>query len=38
MLLHAADKTDRMRAMIAYYIKGDEHALDKFPGGSEPGS
>ncbi|KAL4859773.1 Arabinosyltransferase RRA3 [Chlorella vulgaris] len=32
------DKTDRMRAMIAYYIKGDDHALDKFPGGSEPGS
>lgn len=38
LLLHIADKTERMRAMIAYYIKGDEHALDRFPGGSEPGS
>jgi hypothetical protein len=27
-----------MRAIIEYYIKGDEHALEKFPGGSEPGT
>lgn len=41
VMVHAnyhPDKTERMRATIAYYIKGDEHALDKFPGGSEPGT
>lgn len=33
-----ADKGERMRAAIKYYLEGDEHALDRFPGGSEPGS
>ena len=32
------DKSERMRAIIEYYIKGDEHALERFPGGSEPGT
>ena len=32
------DKSERMRGIIAYYIKGEEHALDRFPGGSEPGT
>lgn len=27
-----------MRGIIAYYIQGEEHALDRFPGGSEPGT
>lgn len=41
VMVHAnfhPDKTERMRGIIAYYIKGDDHALDKFPGGSEPGT
>lgn len=32
------DKEDRMRAVIGYYLDGDEKALDPFPGGSEPGT
>ncbi|GAX77314.1 hypothetical protein CEUSTIGMA_g4760.t1 [Chlamydomonas eustigma] len=32
------DKHERMRAVFKYYKDGDEHALDSFPGGSEPGS
>ena len=32
------DKNERQRAAIKYYIDGDDHALDAFPGGSEPGS
>ena len=32
------DKPERIRAIIDYYLKGDEHALESFPGGSEPGS
>lgn len=32
------DKHERMQAVVKYYIDGDEHALDKFPGGSEAGS
>lgn len=32
------DKSARMRGVIEYYIKGDATALDKFPGGSEPGT
>ena len=32
------DKFERMRAVFAYYLNGDSHALDAFPGGSEPGS
>jgi hypothetical protein len=34
----ATDKPERMLGIINYFIKGDEHALDGFPGGSEPGS
>jgi hypothetical protein len=33
-----ADKHERMQAVVKYYIGGDEHALDKFPGGSEKGT
>jgi hypothetical protein len=32
------DKHERMRAVFKYYKDGDEHALESFPGGSEPGS
>lgn len=32
------DKTNRMKAAIDYYFKGDSQALMAFPGGSEPGS
>ena len=32
------DKNERQRAVIKYYLDGDDHALDSFPGGSEPGS
>lgn len=32
------DKHERMKAVIEYYIKGNEHALDAFPGGSEKGT
>ena len=32
------DKTERQRAVMKYYLDGDDHALEKFPGGSEPGS
>lgn len=32
------DKFERMRAVFAYYLNGDAHALKPFPGGSEPGS
>ncbi|EFN57650.1 hypothetical protein CHLNCDRAFT_9428, partial [Chlorella variabilis] len=28
------DKPERIRAIIDYYLKGDEHALESFPGGS----
>eukprot|EP00887_Chlorella_sp_A99_P004607 scaffold4.g4607.t1 len=30
------NKGERMAAAIKYYLEGDEHALDPFPGGSEP--
>ena len=32
------DKHERMKAVMAYYLKGDKLALNRFPGGSEPGS
>ncbi|GIL62084.1 hypothetical protein Vafri_16376 [Volvox africanus] len=32
------DKHERLKAVIQYYIGGNEHALDSFPGGSEPGT
>ena len=32
------DKHERMKAVVKYYLEGDAHALDKFPGGSEAGS
>lgn len=32
------DKYQRMRAVIARYLDMNMHALDKFPGGSEPGT
>lgn len=32
------DKHARMLAAIKYYVDGDDHALEPFPGGSEPGS
>lgn len=32
------DKLERMKAVFAYYLKGNVHALEGFPGGSEPGS
>ncbi|KAG2430086.1 hypothetical protein HXX76_010185 [Chlamydomonas incerta] len=32
------DKHERMKAVIKWYIGGDEHALDAFPGGSEKGT
>jgi hypothetical protein len=32
------DKHARMKAVLRYYSEGDEHALDGFPGGSEPGT
>ena len=32
------DKTERMEAAIRYYLKGDQDALKRFPGGSEPGT
>ena len=32
------DKYDRMMAVVKYYVDGDDHALEQFPGGSEPGS
>ena len=32
------DKHARMLAAIKYYVDGDVHALEPFPGGSEPGS
>jgi hypothetical protein len=32
------DKHARMLAVMRYYVDGDEHALDGFPGGSEPGT
>lgn len=32
------DKKERQIAVMKYYIDGDEHALDQFPGGSEPGT
>ncbi|KAK9824345.1 hypothetical protein WJX72_009577 [[Myrmecia] bisecta] len=32
------DKHERMKAAAQYYLHGDDHALDRFPGGSEPGS
>jgi hypothetical protein len=31
------DKHERLKAVVKYYL-GDDHALDKFPGGSEPGT
>lgn len=32
------DKNERQRAVMKYFLGGDDHALDAFPGGSEPGS
>lgn len=32
------DKHERMKAVVKYYVDGDEHALDSFPGGSEQGT
>lgn len=32
------DKPERMEGIIRHFLEGDEHALDEFPGGSEPGS
>mmetsp|Transcript_20288 Transcript_20288/g.61122 ORF Transcript_20288/g.61122 Transcript_20288/m.61122 type:complete len:374 (+) Transcript_20288:581-1702(+) len=32
------DKRERQIAVMRYYIDGDQHALDPFPGGSEPGT
>jgi arabinosyltransferase len=32
------DKHARMQAVFRYFVDGDEHALDGFPGGSEPGT
>mmetsp|Transcript_39767 Transcript_39767/g.88392 ORF Transcript_39767/g.88392 Transcript_39767/m.88392 type:complete len:376 (-) Transcript_39767:607-1734(-) len=32
------DKHERMKAVFKYYLEDDEHALDRFPGGSEAGS
>lgn len=32
------DKHARMLAVVKYYVDGDDHALEQFPGGSEPGS
>ena len=32
------DKHERMKAIVRYYIEGDDKALDPFPGGSEKGS
>mmetsp|Transcript_728 Transcript_728/g.1991 ORF Transcript_728/g.1991 Transcript_728/m.1991 type:complete len:392 (-) Transcript_728:462-1637(-) len=32
------DKHERMLAVVKYYVDGDQHALDAFPGGSEAGS
>jgi hypothetical protein len=32
------DKHQRMKAIFKYYLDKDEHALDAFPGGSNPGS
>jgi hypothetical protein len=37
-LFDDADKAERMRAVIDFYVKGDKQALDAFPGGSEPGT
>ena len=31
------DKHARMLAVIKFYVDGDDHALEPFPGGSEPG-
>ena len=33
-----ADKHERQNAVMDYYINGNDHALDRFPGGSEPGT
>ena len=32
------DKKERAEAAYAYFVKGDRSALERFPGGSEPGS
>jgi len=32
------DKHARMLAVVKYYVDKDDHALEPFPGGSEPGS
>eukprot|EP00898_Chlorokybus_atmophyticus_P001142 jgi/Chlat1/2028/Chrsp159S02324 len=32
------DKHERMKGAWKRYVEGDSHALDKFPGGSEPGT
>lgn len=37
-LLRRRDKRERQVAVMKYYIDGNDHALDAFPGGSEPGT
>ena len=32
------NKQERMRAAVQYYFEGVDDALDRFPGGSEPGT
>eukprot|EP01026_Neomeris_dumetosa_P070884 TRINITY_DN711_c0_g1_i6.p1 TRINITY_DN711_c0_g1~~TRINITY_DN711_c0_g1_i6.p1 ORF type:complete len:385 (-),score=39.05 TRINITY_DN711_c0_g1_i6:233-1357(-) len=32
------DKLERMKAVIEFYLDNNVHALERFPGGSEPGS
>lgn len=38
VLYSTADKHERMKAIMKYYVEGDEHALEPFPGGSEKGT
>ena len=32
------NKSERMAAIIKYYLENDDEALKPFPGGSEPGT
>lgn len=36
MRVAAQDKHERMKAVIKWYLDGDEAAVMAFPGGSEP--
>ena len=38
LLSSVTDKHERQNAVMDYYINGNDHALDRFPGGSEPGT